>query len=202
MHVVADAGRRDRHEQAVVVGMGDPRAVGVGEPHLEDAAVTVDVLLVEAGPTVGVGQRPRPHARPPEPGAVGEHPLGAVGVDSWHDVEGSGAQRASDRLVAGGVAVDEALQQPTGRDRGGEFDRMDAGVDPVRRLGVVRPGRRVGDGDEQQVAPLERPAVGLDRHEVGMCGGELLDPLDQLGVAQESVEGVLDRADCGTTADD
>ena len=192
-HVGVDAGRRDGHEQPVVVGMGDPRAVGVGEAHLEDAAVAIDVLLVETGPAMGVGERPRSHAGSPESGTVGEHPLGTIGVHPGHDVERAGAQRPGDRGVARSMAVDESLQQSARGDRGGQFDGVDAGVDPVRRFRVVRPGRGIGDGDQQQVASLERSAVGVDGDEVGVGGGELLDPVDQLVVAEEPVEAVLDH---------
>ncbi len=140
--VRADARGRDRHEEPGVVGVGDPGSVGIGESHLEDPAITVDVLFVQTRPAMGVGVRPRTNARPPEPRSVGQHPFGTVGVHAWHHVERAGPQRTGDRLVAGAVAVDQASQQPARGDRGGEFDRVDAGVDPVRRLGVVGARRR------------------------------------------------------------
>ncbi len=192
--VVADAGRRHRDHQPIVIGVGDPRAVGVREPHLQDAAVAVDVLLVEARPAVRVGERPRAHTRAAEAGAVGEDPLGAVGVDARDHVERARAQRPGDGGVAGGVPVDEALEQPTRGDRRGQFHGVDAGVDPVRRLGVVRPGGVVRDGHEHQIAPLERPSIGLDGHQIGVSGSELIDPGDQFVVAQEPVEVVVDHA--------
>ena len=45
----------------------------------------------------------------------------------------------------------------------GELDRVDVGIDPVRRLRVVRSRRLVGDGGQPQVASLEdRPYDSTD----------------------------------------
>ena len=89
------------------------------------------------------------------------------------------------------MPFDEPFQDTTGGDRGGEFDGVDAGVDPVGRLGVVGAGRGIGDGDEEKVATLERLAVRLDGDQVGVGGRQLFDPLDEFGVSQEPVEAVV-----------
>ena len=99
------------------------------------------------------------------------------GLTRGHDVERARAQRASTTVASPSAwPVDEVLQQVAGGDGGRQLDGVDAGVDPVRRLGVVGAGRRVGDGDQPQVAALVRRAVRLDGDEVGVGGGELVQP--------------------------
>ncbi len=77
-------------------------------------------------------------------------------------------------------------------DRGGELLGVDAGVDPVRGLGVVRAVGGVGDGDEQEVPSFMGPAVRLHGDEVRVLRAELVEPCRQLVVFQEPVELVRD----------
>ncbi len=128
---------RNCDEQSRLVRVGRPGAVRVGDAHLEDAAVTIDVLDGEARPLMRVGVRPGANAGTSPARAVGHRPLRSVRIDARHHIEGPGAQGAHHELVAGDEAVDEVLQHVARGDRGGEFDGMDAGVDPVRRLRVV-----------------------------------------------------------------
>jgi len=173
--------------------VGHPPSVGVRHAHRQDPPVAVDVLDVQARPPVGVPPWPRPRARTPESGAIGQDPLGAVGIDPGHDVERPRAKRAHDLVVAIDVPGDETLDQVGGGNGGGELDGVDAGVDPMGGLGVVRARRRIGDGDQPEVAALVRAAVRLERHELGTGSRHFVQPRHELVVAEESVELVRHR---------
>ena len=86
------------HHEPRLVRMRLPGAVGIADPHHQDAAVSVEVLLVEAINLLD--ERPRAGARADEAGPVGERQLRAVGVEPWDDVERAGVDDASDALVA------------------------------------------------------------------------------------------------------
>ena len=108
--------------------------------------------------------------------------LNFAALDNWYDL-----------FVAIHVAGDETLDQIGGGNRGGELDGVDAGVDPMGGLDVVRTRRRISDGDEPEVAALVRAAVRLERDEIGMGGRHLVQPRHELVVAEESVELVRHR---------
>ena len=183
---------RDRDEQAGLVGVGHPGAVRVGDAHLQDATVAIDVLDRQAGPSMPVAVRPRTHARPSELRHVRQHPFRTVRVDARNDVERPAAHGSGDLFVAGDEAVDQMVQDVARGDGGGELLGVDAGVDPVRGLGVVRAVGGVRDGDEQEFTAFVGPAVRLHGDEVRVVRAELVEPCRQLVVPQEPVELVRD----------
>ena len=127
-----------------------PRAVRIGHAHEEDAPVAVDVLAVEA--VLGLLARIRPDARAAE-AAVGEPGLGAVRVHARDDVERARVDGVSNARV---VRVEEVVEEVERRCRPGELHRVDLRVDEHGGLLVGRPGLRVRDGAEPDVAALVR----------------------------------------------
>ncbi|CAN5547860.1 hypothetical protein BH23ACT3_BH23ACT3_05330 [soil metagenome] len=185
--------RRDGNEQPSVLRVCHPCPVAIRDAHLEDPTVAVDVFHDESRPLVTIGPRPRPSARTTMAGTIGEHPLGAVGIDPGNDVEGAGTQRLHHLGLATSVAVHEVLEQMARRHGRGELHGVDAGVDPMCGLGVVLAGRSVGHGDEQQVTPLVRAPVRLDRDETGVGLGQLVQAAGQFLVPEVPIEVVDHR---------
>ena len=177
-----------------------PQAVRIGNAHLQDAAVAVDVLDGEpldllVVPRIGTRARAHPFR------LVGERPFGAVRIDPRTDVERAGVERARHvRILA--VLRDERLQEVEVGRRRRDLGRVDVAVDPERGLLRRRTGRRAGDGQHPDVAAFVALADRLDRDEIRMFGGEGLEDRGEVGVAVEAVEGdgghcVLSRAGCG-----
>ncbi len=133
--VVLAAGRIERiapHQQFWLLRVLLPRPVGIGDAHLQDAAVAVEVLgnqpldrlFVER-----IAARRRAHVLRP----VGHRPLGAVGIDARADVERARIERAAD-LGIGVLALHQPVGEVQARARRRQFDRVDVAVDPVRGL--------------------------------------------------------------------
>lgn len=127
------------HHEATVVSRRHPATVGVSDPHISDRAVAVDVALVQAGRQVRIAPRPGAHAAAAELRTVGQHPLDAVRVDPRRDIEGAGLEGFGHHRVAA-KAGDEVLDQMERGNAAGDFHRVNVGVHPMGRLGVVRAG--------------------------------------------------------------
>lgn len=192
--IARDAGRcaerPNGHHHAWLVGMLHPSTIDVGDAHREYPPVAVDVLRMKPRPAVPVAPWPRAHARAVEERSVGERVFYSVGVDARCDVERARAQRLAHRGVARDEPRDEIVDDVQRCDSAGDFDRVDVGIDPMRRFRVVLTAARIGDGGEQQVAPEVRLAITLDRQQGRVRRGERPQPCGHLVVSEESVEVV------------
>ena len=163
-----------------------PEAVGVGDAHLQDAAVAVDVLDRQAFDFLFV-VRVRTGAGTDPLRLVGERPFGAVRVDPRANVEGAGVEGARDvRILA--VLRDQRVQEIEAGGRGRDFGRVDVAVDPERGLLRGGTGGLAGDGQHPDVAAFETPADRLDRDEIRVFGRKALEDRGEVGVAVEAVE--------------
>src|SRR5258708_20483563 len=80
-----------------------PRPVGVGDAHLQDTAVAVDVLDDQALDWLLV-VRITARAGADQDRMVGQRPLGAVRIDAWTDVERARIQATRNvRIVTGAL---------------------------------------------------------------------------------------------------
>ena len=86
-----------------------PQAVGIGDAHLQDAAVAVDVLDGESLDLLLV-VRIRPRARADPFRLVGERPFGAVRIDPRAEVERARVERARHVGILA-VLRDERVQE-------------------------------------------------------------------------------------------
>ena len=170
-----------------------PQAVRIGDAHLQDAAVAVDVLDGEALDLLLV-VRIRPRARADPFRLVGERPFGAVRIDPRAEVERARVERARDVGILA-VLRDERVQEVEVRGRRRDLGRMDVAVDPERGLFGGGTGRGVGDRQHPDVAAFVALADRFDRDELRIFGGEGLQERGEFGVAIEAVEG--DGGHCG-----
>ena len=183
----ARLGRLAPDHEARLVRVRLPDAVGVGDAHLQDQAVAVDVLDRQSLDVL-VAVRVGPRARADPLGLGGERPFGAVRVDARAHVERAGVERARDVGVHA-VLRDQRVQEVEVRRGRRHFGRVDVAVDPERGLLGRRAGRGIRHGDDPDVASLVALAGGLDRHEVRVLARERVQQVGELGVAVEAVEG-------------
>ena len=161
-----------------------PRSVRIGNAHLQDAAVTVEILgdqafdglLVER-----IAARRRAHVL----GPVGHGPFGTVGVDAWADVDRAGVERAAD-LGIGVLALHQPVGEVQARARRRQFDRVDIAVDPVGRLVGSRSRRRVRDRQQRDRAALVARSESVERDVLRMLGDECAQQRHQVVVAVEA----------------
>jgi hypothetical protein len=155
-------------EHARFLRMGLPRAVGVAQPHHQDPAVAVEVLLVE---TVDLlGERPGTRAGADEPRLVGERELRPVGIEARHDVDRPRVEQARDPLVLA-VAGQQAIDQVERRRRARHLDRVDVGLDQEPRLLEVGTGLGIRQRAEPDLAPFVGRSDRLHPVEVGPLVG-------------------------------
>ncbi len=180
-------GRVTPHHQAWLLRMRFPQAVGIGNAHLQDAPVAVDVLDDEAIRLLFVERiRTRRRTHPFRP--VRKRPFRAVGIDPRANVESPRVERARHlgiRTVLSDQRVDEIER---GRRRR-HFGRMDVPVDPERRLFGCGSGRAVGDRQHPDVAAFMTLPDRLDRDELRVLARERAENAGELGVAIKAVEG-------------
>ena len=130
--------------------MFDPCAVRIGNAHRANRPIAVYVSDVEAWPLEAVSPRPRTHARAVELRRISESVFDAVGVDARCDVERPRMECFANVSISFEV-FEEVLNDVEGRHTTGDFGCMDVGVDPVGRLRVVSPSRRIRDGGKHEV---------------------------------------------------
>ncbi len=160
--------------QPRLIGMRLPGAVGIADPHHQDPAVSVQVLLVE--PVELLDERPRTGARPDEARPLGERQLGAVGVQAWDDVERAGVEDAGDSLVAA-VLGEEPVDQVERGGRTRHLHRVDVGLDQKCGLLERRPGLGVRDRGQPDVPALVALADRLEGEQLGPLVGPTLEDL-------------------------
>ena len=169
--------------------MRHPRAVRVGDAHAR-ASARRRRRPRRAGQASG-GRRVHGHGRVLDrriPRAVGEHPFGPVGVDARHDVEGAGAQRLCDQVVAVGMTGDESLDQRSMRRPWRSAPRRGCWRRPSAPASCRGCRSGVGHGDEPEVATFVRRAVRLELDQVGVLLGDGVQPRHQLVVPQIPVD--------------
>jgi hypothetical protein len=163
-----------------------PIAGRVGNAHLQDAAIAINILGVEA--VLLVLERIRSRAGADVPRLPGQCPLRAVGVEPRHHVDGLLVKYARDLGVAA-IALGQLLDEVERSHRGGHFGGVDVGINPERRLLGVRPGLPVGQHDQRDLPPLVRFAQRGDLHDAGVLLGQPRQAFGQLGVGVVGVEG-------------
>ena len=149
--------RRTRPARARPSGAGPsrallPRAVRIGDAHVEDAAVAVDVLGGEAVDRLLV-ERVAPRRRADVARPVGERRA--------RRRRGSGAGRGRPRACRAARVISASLpclvssscRKYRHRGRRGQLGGVDVAVDPERRLVVGGAGRRVRERRDPDVAP-------------------------------------------------
>ena len=166
-----------------------PHAVRIGDAHLQDAPVAVDVLDRRvprcSSSSCGYGRvLERIHLR-----LVGERPFGAVGIDARAHVERARVERARDVRhrfrTASPACAGSTGSRPTPATSVAWMlpSTQNAGLSaagPVAALVTV---------DDPDVASFVALADRLDRDEIGMLARERSQELGQFGVAIEAVEG-------------
>ncbi len=169
-----------------------PQSVGIGDAHLQDAAVAVHVL--DGQPfdvffVVGV----RPRAGPDPFRLVGQRPLGAVRIDARAYVERARVEHARHVGVLA-VLRDQRVQEVEIGCRGGHLGRVDVAVHPECRLLGGRSRLAVGDRHHPDVAALVAFPDRLERHEVRIFADERVQQFGEFGVAVEAVEFIAELA--------
>jgi len=86
--------------------------------------------------------------------------------------------------------LEEVLNDVEGRHTAGDFGCMDVGVNPVSRLRVVSPRRRIRDGGKHQTAAKVRLSIGLDGEERWVATSSIIEPVDHLVISKESIKVV------------
>ena len=173
------------HQDAVVIRVEHPVAVFVGDAHLRDPAVAVQVLggiLVGGAVFVlvdGVGGAA-------ERLIVDEREVGAVGVELGADVKGADIEQRGDARVAA-VTVEEVADDVGGDGGARQLARVDAAIDVERRFVGRGAGGLVGDGDEHEGLAAVALADLVELGEVGVEGVELAQDLVGLGGRVEAV---------------
>ena len=184
-----DSVDRHRHHHPGLIGVLDPRAVGIGDAHRQHPSVAIDVVFEQARPAVRIPVRPRTHTAAPKRRRIGERGFDPVGVDPRNDIERARPEGPQCHLVVAFRRGDEVMEQMQSRRPAGDLHRVDVRIHPVRRFRVVGTRRRIGDVHDPQRAALERGAVLLQCHERRVLGGEFVQNDNQLVVAHEAIKG-------------
>ena len=179
---------RGARDQEPGVSVRDaPLAILVLDAHLEDVAVAVHVVGLEAGFGLRFGPGPEGGAQGVGRGQV---VLGAVGGETGEDVEGLLVEEAGYEVVPA-VALQEGLDQIQRRHRAGHLARVGVAVHPEGRFLFSGAGPGVGDLGQPDLPPLVAPARGLNPAQPGELVRERVQGLCELFVGQVSVEARL-----------
>ena len=161
-----------RHHQAWLVWVALPVAVGVRNPHRQNAAVTIHIAGVQALHrllVVGIG----PGRRADDFGRVLHGPLGTVRVHAGANVESPGVQAAGDGLTLA-VVAGQGVNQVQSSGATGELTGMDIGVHPVGRLIGRRAAGLVGHSEHPDVTALMAFAGALHRQQLRVVPHQLV----------------------------
>jgi hypothetical protein len=154
---VGFVGRPGDHEPGVLVGDA-PLAPSVNDAHLEDVAVAVDVLGVEAWLLFGLG--PGSQGRPQGVGRR-QVALGAIGRETGEHVEGLLVEETG-REVFRAMPFEEVFDQVECRHRACNLAGVGVAVYPESRLRLGGTCLCVGKLREPDLTPLIALAYGLD----------------------------------------
>ena len=178
-------------EQARILGADLAIAVGIGDAHLGDETIAVEILggvLIGAAVAVVVDGSDRAAQGNP----VQQRGIGAVGVELGADVEGAGVEKRG-HLRVGTVAIEEIAGEKEGEGAAGQLTRVDVAIDIQRRLLGRRAGLVVGDLDQGQIGAEVALTDGVQFRQLWV----LLDPFGQdhvglgVGVVAVPVDGAI-----------
>ena len=174
-------GRRTSHQKARLLWMLLPRAVRIGDPHLQDPAVTVEVFRDQPVERIFV-ERIAPRRRAHVARVIAHRPFGAVGVDARANVERARIECARDVCVVAALfhqPVDE-IQTRAGRRK---LDRMNVAVDPVGGLVLRRAGCALGQRHDWNGSAFVAGADRFQRNVVRILVGKAAQEIHQFVVA-------------------
>jgi len=178
-------GRTLDHQARVAVG-NLPVACRIDDSHLQDAAVAVDVLRMQA--VLLVLERIGPGAGADVFGRDGQRKLRAVRIEARNDIDHLLVEDARDPGVRP-VAIDQPRDEMERGHGRGDLGRVNVGIDPERWLLHVRARFPVGQDDQRDIAAFMRLAQHREGHDVPVLRSERGQNTGQLCIIVISVEG-------------
>jgi len=172
--------------QARLVGMRLPGAVGVLDPHPEQAAVAINILFFQALQRVFViGVRARAGAD--QARLIGQQPFRAVRIDARAHVEGARIQATGDGLVLT-VARGQTPDQVQARAGRRHLGSVDVAINPQRRFLLRRPGLEIGDRCQPDITAFVTLAQAFQPDQIGEFLRIGVQKRGKLLVAVEAIE--------------